>query len=165
MKLLISEVEIKGGSAFATAYHPGRWAPENAFSAGELAWGGFQVTFPAIVWYKFPANATFPPARVSFQARADPTAAHGVHTDGPVAWQFLGSNDPVCGRFGNWTVLCEDTSNAPFPSPYWTKYCDVHEATWTPFHCLGISVWNTESPAGNVALRNVRMWRKVAEYV
>ena len=81
-------------------------------------------------------------------------------TKGPTVWQFVGSNDASCGEFGRWAVLCEDKSNAGYPTKYWTKYCDVDDKIVTKFRCLGISVLNTHNVHGVACLKDVRIWKK-----
>ena len=114
----IREVNIQGGSAHATSSHPAPWTPDKAFSVGHNnAWHNNRGTFPSMVWYQFPAGATFIPARVSFRSRQD-----CCQDEGPSMWQFVGSNDENCGKNGDWTVLCEDLSDVGFRSKAYTKY-------------------------------------------
>ena len=67
----IAEVEFKGGSAHATASHPAPWTADKAFIPGHAnAWhNGYDTLFPHYVWYEFPADKAFVPARVSFRPR------------------------------------------------------------------------------------------------
>ena len=160
----IAEVEIIGGSANSTEYVPYGPPTENAFDFfQELSWSGSDVVFPAILWYEFPANAAFIPARVSFRP-----AHKGMMDQGPTMWQFVGSNDEECGRFSAWTVICEDLSDTGYQSMSWTKYCDASDdwrmsrrTSWKTYRCLGISILNNRNTLGHVALRDIRMWKKV----
>ena len=161
--LAISEVEIKGGSAHATSSHPAPWTPEAAFILGHSnAWIAEDpsVPFPSTVWYEFPAQATFVPARVSFRPRQD-----CCQDEGPTVWQFVGSNDENCGKFGNWTVLCEDKSDTGYPTKAWTKYCDVDNKILKRFRCLGISGLNTRNKDGIMSLKDVRFWKKTYQWI
>ena len=159
----ISEVEIKGGSAHATSSYGGPWTPEAAFILGHsYAWHNKCNPapcnpFPDTVWYEFPADAAFVPARVSFRPRQD-----CCHEQTPTIWQFVGSNDENCGKFGNWTVLCEDKSDTVVPTKAWTKYCDVDDTISKRFRCLGISGLNNryKIKEGYMSLKDVRFWRK-----
>ena len=74
-------------------------------------------------------------------------------------WQFVGSNDQNCGKFGNWFVLCEDLSKSGYRNEYFTKYCDVDEKVMTKFRCLGISVLNTLD-GERAWIKDMRMWRR-----
>ena len=155
----IREVNIQGGSAHATSTHPAPWTPDKAFSVGHnYAWhnNGDNNRLPSIVWYVFPVGQTFIPARVSFRARQDCCLQ-----EGPTVWQFVGSNDPNCWQFGDWTVLCEDKSDVGYRNKALTKYCDVDERILKEFKCLGISVLNTHSKHSIASLRDVRIWRKI----
>ena len=155
----IREVEIKGGSAHATSLHPAPWTPEAAFILGHPnAWhaGNPSVPFPATVWYEFPAHSAFAPARVSFRPRQD-----CCWDEVPTEWQFLGSNDESCGKFGNWTVLCEDRQTDRSPTKYRTMYCDVDDTILRRFKCLGISGLNNNNKHGYMSLKDVRFWKKV----
>ena len=81
--------------------------------------------------------------------------------EAPIAWQFVGSNDPSCGKLGKWTVLCEDRSNQGYKNKFWTKYCDVDDKILIKFKCLGISVLNVDQARGIAAFKDVRMWERV----
>merc|ERR1711872_436503 len=113
--LALTEVEITGGSAHATSVYPESKA-EYAFS-DKSHWHlgrdspGKYSRFPVLVWYEFPEEKLFVPGRVSFRGRQDSTLTV-VQQQTPSEWQFVGSNDQSCGKFGTWTVLCEDRSNA-----------------------------------------------------
>lgn len=160
--MAISEVEIKDGSAHATNSYPAPWTPEKAFILGHAnAWinsnNANERIFPNMVWYEFPADKTFVPARISFRPRQDCCLDQA-----PTVWQFVGSNDVSCGKFGQWTVLCEDKSNTMYPSKFSIKYCDVDEKILGEFKCLGISILSTQSiQHGYAALKDVRIWRKL----
>ena len=108
-----------------------------------------------MIWYGFPADAAFVPARVSFRSRQD-----CCQDEGPTVWQFVGSNDENCGKFGNWTVLCEDKSDTGYHTKAWTKYCDVDDKIFKRFRCLGISGLNSRSK-NHLSLKDVRFWKKV----
>jgi len=153
----MAEVEITGGTAKATSYHSSDWLPINAFTLGH-AYGWHIASpygmFPHIVWYEFPAGKTFVPARVSFHPDNRPER-------GPTIWQFVGSNDPTCGKFGHWTVLCEDLSDAAFRNKHAIKFCHVDEKILREFRCLGITVLGTHVNNGAACVRDVRMWKKV----
>jgi len=166
--LALVEVEIKDGSAHATSEYTVPWTADKAFSVGHnVAWHSKHdpITskyerFPILVWYEFPAENTFIPGQVSFRGRQD-TAKAILQT--PKQWQFIGSNDSRCGKFGTWTVLCEDRSNYDGPNVGWTKYCDVDEKINKKYRCLGIKILNNKQEAGVASLRDVRMWKKVYE--
>ena len=157
----ISEVEFKGGVAYATSNHdPNTWKAANAFILGHAY--GWHIKpsengmFPQLVWYEFPANKAFVPARVSFRPRKD-----AGWDQVPTMWQYVGSNDPNCKSSGNWTILCEDLSDAGYRTKFTTKYCKVDDQITRKFRCLGIMVLNTHSGGGSVALKDVRMWKKL----
>ena len=166
--LALAEVEIKDGSAHATSEHPAPWTADKAFNVGHnVAWSSKHdpITnkydrFPILVWYEFPAENTFIPGRVSFRGRQD-TDEGRAQT--PTQWQFVGSNDARCGKFGKWTVLCEDRSNFDIPITAWTKYCDVDEKIFKKYKCLGINVLNAKFNGGHTSFRDVRMWEKMYE--
>ena len=90
--LAIAEVEIRDGSAHATSNHPAPWTADKAFIIGHAnAWhNGLDLVltlFPSMVWYEFPLEKTFAPARISFRPRQDcPTCID----QGPTVWQFIG---------------------------------------------------------------------------
>ena len=71
----ITEVEIKGGHAYASSNYPAPWTADKAFILGHA--NSWHVAphayglFPYLVWYEFPAGKTFIPARVSFRPRLD----------------------------------------------------------------------------------------------
>ena len=155
----IAEVAITGGTAKATTYHSSPWLPINAFTLGHKY--GWHIAnpygmLPQMIWYEFPAGKTFVPARVSFHPRQDCCPERG-----PSVWQFVGSNDSTCGKYGNWTVLCEDLSNAAFPDKYAIKFCHVDDKILSEFRCLGISVLRTRANNGAASMKNIRMWKKV----
>ena len=110
----LTEVKFEGGSANATKESPPTWTAAKAFILGhEYGWSTGDEILPSTVWYEFPVGQQFVPARVSFRARQDT-----ITLEAPTMWQFVGSNDETCQRFGNWTVLCQDLSG----SGYRTKY-------------------------------------------
>jgi len=157
----ISEVVFEGGSAHATSAISAKWSADKAFILGHAnGWhvggGATDRIFPAMVWYKFPEEKAFVPARVSFRGRQDRDAFDQV----PAMWQFIGSNDENCGQFSQWTVLCEDLSNAGVPHRFWTKYCTVDDGIFTKFRCFGISVLNVANTGGAASLKDVRIWKK-----
>ena len=158
----ISEVEFKDGVAHATSFYDHNWTADKAFILGHaLGWhdnpNAYGI-FPKLIWYEFPADKTFAPARISFRQRKDCCLAS---LQGPTMWQYVGSNDPKCGISGNWTILCEDLSDAGYRTKFTTKYCKVDDQITRKFRCLGIMVLNTHSGGGNVALKDVRMWKKL----
>merc|ERR1711915_704510 len=155
----IAEVEIIGGTARATGTNSGsEWSPTNAFKLRQTyGWHNADYgMFPFMIWYEFPAGKTFVPARVSFHPRQDCCTERG-----PTIWQYVGSNNPTCGKFGNWTVLCEDLSNAGYRDKYAIKFCHVDEKILRVFRCLGISILGTHCKGGAASLKDVRMWKKV----
>ena len=87
----IQEVEIKGGSAHATAIHGSpNWTPEKAFILGNpTGWHNglteMKRILPVMVWYEFPANKIFTPGRISFRLGQD-----CCPDQGPTIWQFVG---------------------------------------------------------------------------
>jgi len=169
----LSEVEIAGGSAKATSnFTPNSidWNPLAAFDEGEgKGWhsgdlAGKYDRFPVLVWYEFPEEKLFVPGRVSFRGRQDLTSSsQDWKEQTPSEWQFVGSNDQSCGKFGKWTALCENRSNAAPATMAETKYCEVHEIIVKKFKCLGISILNNRRNNGGTNLRDVRMWEKVYE--
>ena len=166
--MALAEVEIKDGSAHATSEYPAPWTADKAFSVGHnVAWHSKfdPITkaydrFPILVWYEFPAENTFIPGRVSFRARQDEIK---LKNQIPGQWQFVGSNDAKCNKFGKWTVLCEDLSNHVDPNLCWTKYCNVEDKILKKYKCLGINVLNSNYEGGSATLRDVRMWEKIFE--
>jgi len=160
--LAISEVEIKRGTARATdeSLNPA-WKAEGAFIINHpYGWNsGGDAPSPVMIWYEFPSDRIFVPARVSFRSRQDCCLV-----DTPTMWQFVGSNDEECGKYGSWTVLCEERSNIASPNKFYTRYCEVDENIYKKFRCLGISVLNTRhTTSNNKALKDVRMWKKKYE--
>merc|ERR1712002_447134 len=154
----LTEVKFEGGSANATEDQGAPWNPANAFILGhENGWANGDEILPSTVWYEFPVGQQFVPARVSFRTRY--TSADGKY--GPTMWQFVGSNDQTCQRFGNWTVVCQDLSGSGYRGEAWTKYCNVDENITTEFRCLGIAVLNDggrDDPT--VIVKDIRMWKK-----
>jgi len=166
--LALAEVEIKDGTAHATSVHSASWTADKAFSVGHNeGWHNKpdpitkkQERFPILVWYEFPAENSFIPGRVSFRARQD--TDEGINQL-PAQWQFVGSNDPTCGKFGKWTILCEDYSNNAISTLGWTKYCHVEQNILKRFKCLGINVMNSKNIFGSASLRDMRMWEKIID--
>merc|ERR1712200_354563 len=154
--------EITGGSAHSTSVHE-TWKPLDAFR--EDSSRGFHSRkperYPVLVWYEFPEEKLFVPGRVSFRGRQDAGLAPPLQT--PSEWQFIGSNDQTCGKFGKWTILCEDRTNVGPATMSSTKYCDVDEKIFKKFKCLGISILNNRDKTGHASFRDVRMWEKVYE--
>ena len=156
----ISEVEFKDGVAHATSFYDHNWTADKAFILGHAT--GWRhnptafVIFPILIWYEFPADKTFVPAGISFRPRND-----NAPNEGPTMWKYVGSNDAKCSKAGNWTVLCEDLSDAGYRTKFTTKYCDVDDKSTRKFRCLGIMVLNTHHDGGVTALKDVRMWKKL----
>ena len=72
--MAVAEVEIKGGSAHSTGDYSAAWTADKAFILGhENCWINSQDPtlriFPNLVWYEFPRDQTFTPARVTFRTR------------------------------------------------------------------------------------------------
>jgi len=152
----LTEVRFEGGSARATKEAGTPWTAEKAFLLGHAnAWHNSREILPSTVWYEFPVGQRFAPARVSFRPRQDCCL-----NEAPNMWQFVGSNDEACHRFGNWTVLCQDLSGSGYRHNAWTKHCDVDEKITTEFRCLGIAVLNTDDKGSIASLKDVRMWKK-----
>ena len=93
----LAEVTIEGGVAKTTAYTPGNWVAKNAFIQGHAqgwymgAINGEWGRFPQMLWYEFPAEKAFVPARISFDSRQD-----CCPEETPSIWEFIGSNDEDC---------------------------------------------------------------------
>ena len=113
-----------------------------------------------MLWYNFTRNNSFVPARVSFRGQVQCDSCMKYT---PSVWEFVGSNDDVCTGSGNWTVLCQDSSDIVIKEPYETKYCDVvsndPNEDQQEFRCLGINVIRAQNPW--TGLSNVRMWKSV----
>ena len=113
-----------------------------------------------MLWYDFTRNNSFVPARVSFRGQVQCDSCMKYT---PSVWEFVGSNDDVCTGSGNWTVLCQDSSDVVIKEPYETKYCDVvsndPNEDQQEFRCLGINVIRAHNPW--TGLSNVRMWKSV----
>merc|ERR1712168_550308 len=150
----LTEVKFEGGSAHATKEDVAPYNAATAFILGhEGYWYNLREILPSMVWYEFPVGQQFVPARVSFRT-------YEV-SYGPTMWQFVGSNDETCQRFGNWTVLCQDLSGSGYRGNAWTKYCSVDENITTEFRCLGIAVLNNGGDDNAIAiLKDIRMWKK-----
>merc|ERR1711942_28942 len=70
----MTEVKFAGGSAGSTGVWDAQWTAEKAFMTPEHKANGWhnekdgnKRTFPEMVWYQFPVDAAFTPARVSFR--------------------------------------------------------------------------------------------------
>merc|ERR1712168_1472709 len=152
----LTEGKFEGGSANATKEDLPTWAAANAFILGAYyGWANTGEILPSTVWYEFPVGQQFVPARVSFRTY---DASSGQYA---TMWQFVGSNDETCQRFGNWTVLCQDLSGSGYRGNAWTKYCNVDENITTEFRCLGIAVLNNGGrDDASTSLKDVRMWKK-----
>ena len=70
--MAMSEVKVSGGSAHASSFWDANWDPENAFKLGHKnGWhdGKNVKVFPQLIWYNFPKEKAFVPARISFRPR------------------------------------------------------------------------------------------------
>ena len=91
VKTTISEVEITGGSAHATSENSNEHKPINAFIGTRYKGWTSGGVLPQMVWYDFGSGNAFVPARVTFR---------GERKHIPTVWEFVGSNDETCGKYG-----------------------------------------------------------------
>merc|ERR1712098_595294 len=77
----------------------------------------------------------------------------------PSIWEFVGSNDEVCSKSGDWTILCRDYSDVKPRNIFAIKRCDVEGRAQKKFRCLGINILSTHMQ--HSAVSNIRMWQKV----
>jgi len=170
MRNAMTEVEITGGTAGASSFYQNQaqFKPENAFIAGSFKpWDSGvdkknKARFPQKVWYDFGQGNSFVPARVSFRGRMD---CKTCQRQTPSVWEFIGSNDDVCSRSGNWTVLCQDLSDVVPQNQMETKFCDVNydnpRVEQKEYRCLGINVIRARSDY--TSLSNIRMWKNAIQ--
>jgi len=159
----IAEVAFENGSAHATSNAGSSYKPANAFIVGNknAYWhsGGDDKhygVFPKMIWYDFSIGNGFVPARITFQSRQNGDGSQ-IYT--PSIWEFVGSNDDVCSKSGDWTILCRDYSDVQPRNIYAIKRCDVEGRAEKKFRCLGINILSTHS--GYSLVSNIRMWQKV----
>ena len=158
----IAEVAFENGSAHATSVHSSPYAPSKAFivgNAGNDFWMSngnvLYGAYPKMIWYDFSIGNGFVPARITFQSC--PNSDCPQYT--PSIWEFVGSNDDVCSKSGDWTILCRDNSDVQPRNIYAIKRCDVEGRVEKKFRCLGINILSTHS--GYSLVSNIRMWQKV----
>jgi len=157
----IAEVAFINGSAYATSYYDSH-PPAHAFIEGnkDFYWHSYgdakyKGLFPKMIWYDFSIGNGFVPARITFQS-AQRSEADTTYV--PSIWEFVGSNDDVCSKSGDWTILCRDYSDVQPRNRYAIKRCDVEERVEKKFRCLGINILSSHTEWGIVS--NIRMWRK-----
>ena len=157
----IAEVAFINGSAHATS--DDSRLPPKAFIVGnkDAFWhsGGdakHWAVYPKMIWYDFAIGDGFVPARITFQSCQN---GNGCPTYTPSIWEFVGSNDDVCSKSGDWTILCRDYSDVQPRNIYAIKRCDVEGRVEKKFRCLGINILSTHGQYSMVS--NIRMWQKV----
>ena len=168
--ILVSMREVRFGDGIARATSvinsEPRYQAAEAFKEGAnefwhsgrdaKGYGNVEYSFPHMIWYEFPENDAFVPARVSFKARTGSGCNAGKC--GATKYQFIGSNDAGCDRFSKWTILCEDLSGKLFQLNE-VKYCQVKRGSRKRFRCLGISVLASSWSSHNeVSMGGIRMW-------
>jgi len=158
----IAEVAFENGSAHATSESESSHSAAKAFIVGNKQnfccstdVSPLHGVFPKMIWYDFSIGNGFVPARITFQS-SHRREIDTQHT--PSIWEFVGSNDDVCSKSGDWTVLCRDYSNVRPQNMYGIKRCDVEGRAEKKFRCLGINILSTHGGYGMVS--NIRMWRK-----
>merc|ERR1712142_459955 len=157
----IAEVAFTNGSAHATSASGSSYLPAKAFIVGGINYwyssfdAKYTGVFPKMIWYDFSIGNGFVPARITFQS-CQSSSDCPQYT--PSIWEFVGSNDDVCSKSGEWTILCRDYSDVQPRSIYAIKRCDVEGRAEKKFRCLGINILSTHH--ANSALSNIRMWRK-----
>ena len=160
----IAEVACNNGSANATSFWSGH-EPANAFIVGnkDAFWlsgsdAKYKGVFPKMIWYDFSDGNGFIPARITFQGlqSCKPTECTQFT---PSIWEFVGSNDDVCGKISDWTILCQDYSGVR-PRNHWAiKRCDVKVREEKTYRCLGINILGNDEAYSYVS--NIRIWEKV----
>jgi len=159
----IAEVAFENGSAHATSELSKTYGPAKAFIEGkkDSYWHSNNDdkhlgVFPKMIWYDFSIGNGFVPARITFQSCQ---SGNGYEPYVPSIWEFVGSNDDVCSKSGDWTILCRDHSDVQPRNIYAIKRCDVEGRVKKKFRCLGINILSTHSAYSLVS--NIRMWQKV----
>jgi len=157
----IVEMAFENGSAHATSsWDNSNHSPAKAFIVGNKGeyWHSSSGAkhlgvFPKMIWYDFSFGNGFVPARITFQG-----APNADLTFVPSIWEFVGSNDEICSKSGEWTILCRDYSDVQPRNSYAIKRCDVEGRVEKKFRCLGINILSTHTSYSLVW--NIRMWRK-----
>merc|ERR1712142_340871 len=170
---ILQEVKIEGGTVGSSSMYSqtSQWHPRNAFNElapanhcwhsgkGDKGQGESQA-FPHLIWYDF--KTAFIPAQVSFRARIGPGCGDNGFWCGATKWKFIGTNDPECGRYSQWTTLCEDLSGKNFERTGQSKSCTVDDGMRKAFRCLGISVLDSSwYNYPEVSVAGIKMWRKI----
>ena len=75
----------------------------------------------------------------------------------------MGSNDESCGKLAEWTILCEDKSNAGYTNKHAIKHCEVDDKILSKFRCLGINVMGSHAKDGWATLKDVRFWKRIIQ--
>jgi len=166
----LREVKFVGGVVGASSvYSMPAYQPANAFLQGsDKFWhsgrdsqgkGDFYQAYPHTIWYNF--KRTFIPAGVAFRSRPKDKTGCGVGGCGPTKYKFVGTNDPECGQYSKWTVLCQDLSGIPFKYRAQSKFCDTDASMRESFSCYGIMVLESSYTVYSVtSISGIRMWAK-----
>ena len=140
-------MDFVGGHAGASSENPN---PEknltrraiNAFDrASESPWVSQRRGIPAHIWYDFGPRVYLFPAEVSFRPRQDKNLETSKKYM-PRSFEFIGSDDDVCGVKAHWTSLCKVKNDAKITSLNETRGCEVKAELIDAraYRCLGLRV-------------------------
>ena len=149
---------------------PGASSENNYYHAKDLAFkknpgrgGGWRSAYndpPYYIWYDF--ERPLRPAKISYLPYG-PYGNNQWTNYGLQPFQFIGTDDPVCAKNSNWTVLCEGESSISYNQRRRSdeRGCTVATKSYKgKFHCLGLRFLVPKNEKANnfVSLRGIRIW-------
>jgi len=156
--LRMVETVFVGGTPGASSELSPTNAKHKAFKKN-ANWESARNDPPYYIWYDF--ERPLRPAKISYLPHG-PYGNNQWTNYGLQPFQFIGTDDPVCAKNSNWTVLCEGESSGSYHDLYLRRSdergCTV--ATKSKFHCLGLKfmVPKNETRPNFVALTGIRIW-------
>ena len=150
-------VDFVGGLAKASS-ETGSHPAQRAFQGH--AWKSDKVDgSPEIIWYDFKDRSVHCPAEITFRPWSQ--VQSGATKNMPGSFEFVGSNDQICGVESTWSPICENRSKEPLESLNERRGCAVkNEAFFSDraeYRCLGVRIRATLEPAAKVALADIKI--------
>jgi len=166
--LRMVETVFVGGTPGASSEMSNDYAKDLAFKKNpgkDGKWQSAENDPPYYIWYDF--KRLLRPAKISYL----PYKPYGTNqwtNYGLMPFQFIGTDDPVCAKNSNWTVLCEGESSIFYYQRQRSdeRGCTVATKSYRGnFHCLGLRFLvpkivnaNFYGQENYVALRGIRIW-------
>ena len=150
---MIQNVDFVWGEAGSTSTNGGNH-PQHAFTGNlKKRWRSNlienMITNPVVIWYDFKTDHIYPVAVSLGKIKSSWVP------ELPSKFEFIGSNDLVCGANADWFILCK-TKEPLGNDKKWGCKLDENQIGLEKFRCLGLRIYAADEKR-YVSLSNIQI--------